>query len=70
MTQTKNPAAGSGRALKIDDLGRSVDILNPTEIHPELQSEKLAARTIMRRFRVSYYHAMTICNLAGIGGSV
>lgn len=72
MMITKNPIAVSGRdrvLKKIDVLGQTVDIQNPTEIHPEYQSELLAVRSVMRRFRVSFHHAKTICQLSGLGGA-
>ncbi|MDR9808205.1 hypothetical protein [Rhizobium hidalgonense] len=65
----ENPAATSANRVLIDikSLGRA-DIQNPTEIHPEIQSDLLAVRSVMRRFRVSYWHAKTICRLSGLGG--
>jgi hypothetical protein len=68
MYTKKNPAAvASGRALNVKAFDRAFD-QNPNEIHGEFQSEMLAVRCIMRRFRVSYYHAKTICQLSGFGG--
>ncbi|MGO6875597.1 hypothetical protein ACCS85_27715 [Rhizobium ruizarguesonis] len=65
----ENPAATSANRVLIDikSLGRA-DIQNPTEIHPEIQSELLAVRSVMRRFSVTYWHAKTICRLSGLGG--
>lgn len=69
--KTTNPAAraGANRVLNIDVLGRTVDSQNPTEFPLKTQSEMLAARTVMRRCRVSYWHALTICRLSGLGGA-
>lgn len=64
----ENPArANANRVPSIKSLGRA-DIPNPIEIHPEIQSEMLAVRSVMRRFRVTYWHAKTICRLHGLGG--
>jgi len=67
----ENPAALMGSAnrvlVDIKSLGRA-DIQNPTEIHPEIQSELLAVRSVMHRFSVTYWHAKTICRLSGLGG--
>ena len=69
MSKTGNPAArdSADRVLKIKSLG-GVDVQNPTETTFENQSELLAVRTVMRRFRVSFWHAKTICQLHGLGG--
>ncbi|QRI63612.1 hypothetical protein JQ506_22905 [Shinella sp. PSBB067] len=72
MTRRENPAelrTSSNRVLNIDVLGRTVDNQNPTEFPLKTQSELLAARAVMRRFRVSYWHAVTICQLSGLGGA-
>jgi len=64
----ENPArANANRVPNIKSLGRA-DIPNPIEIHPEVQSDLLAVRSVMRRFRVTYWHAKTICRLSGLGG--
>lgn len=70
--KTTNPAelrTSSNRVLNIDVLGRTVDSQNPNEFPLKSQSEMLAARTVMRRCRVSYWHALTICRLSGLGGA-
>lgn len=69
--QMENPAAlaGANRVLKIDVLGRTVDSQNPIEYPLKTQSEMLAASAVMRRFRVSFWHAVTICRLSGLGGA-
>lgn len=71
ISQMENPAAraGANRVLKIDVLGRTVDSQNPTEFPLKTQSEMLAASAVMRRCRVSYWHALTICSLSGLGGA-
>ncbi|MBY3224137.1 hypothetical protein ACEQ6A_10655 [Rhizobium brockwellii] len=70
MTKMQNPAAraGANRGLKVKAFSSSVDFQDPTEIHPEIQSELLAVRSVMRRFSVTYWHAKTICRLSGLGG--
>lgn len=69
--KTKNPAAraSANRVLNIDVLGRTFDSQNPTSSSLKSQSEMLAARAVMRRCRVSYWHALTICRLSGLGGA-
>lgn len=68
--QMENPAAraGANRVPEIAAIARQLDSRNPTENAPKTQSEMLAARSVMRRFRVSYWHALTICRLSGLGG--
>ncbi len=70
MPYAKNPATGvrCGAPLNIKALA-GVDVQNPTETLPEIQSEILAVRAVMRRFRVSFWHAKTICCLSGLGGA-
>lgn len=70
MRKRENPAAraSANRVPNIKALG-GVDIQNPTETSLKTQSEMLAARSVMRRFRVSYWHAVTICRLSGLGGA-
>ncbi|NKM12986.1 hypothetical protein GFL85_18445 [Rhizobium laguerreae] len=70
MIKKQNPAAraGANRGLKVKAFSSSVDFHDPTEIHPEIQSELLAVRSVMRRFSVTYWHAKTICRLSGLGG--
>ncbi len=64
----ENPArANANRVPNIKSLGRA-DIQNPIEIQSEFQSDLLAVRSVMRRFRVSFWHAKTICRLSGLGG--
>lgn len=70
--KTTNPAeraSSSNRVLNIDVLGRTVDNQNLTEFPLKSQSEMLAARAVMRRCRVSYWHALVICRLSGLGGA-
>ena len=69
--KTRNPAerASSNRVLKIVAIAKPLDVQNPTSSTLKSQSEMLAARAVMRRFRVSYYHALTICRLSGLGGA-
>lgn len=69
--ETTNPAerASSNRVLKIVAITKPLDVQNPTENPLKTQSELLAARSVMRRFRVSYWHAVTICQLSGLGGA-
>ncbi|KQV39171.1 MULTISPECIES: hypothetical protein [unclassified Rhizobium] len=66
----QNPAAreGANRVPEIAAITKPLDIKNPTEIHPEIQSEMLAVRSVMRRCCVSFYHAKAICQLSGLGG--
>jgi hypothetical protein len=70
MKKTKNPAAraGANRVLEIVATAKPLDIWNPTQNTSELQSESLAVNSVMRRFRVSLWHAKTICRLSGLGG--
>lgn len=71
MSKAKNPAAGDcGRVLDIKAVGTALDTQNFTETLPDFQSEILAVRSVMRRFRVSLWHAKTICCLSGLGGVV
>lgn len=68
--KTKNPAANANRALvNIAAIAKPLDNQNPTETPFKTQSELLAARAVMRRCRVSYWHALTICRLSGLGGA-
>ena len=69
--KTENPAerASSNRVLNIAAIAKPLDSQNPTFFSLKSQSELLAARAVMRRFRVSYYHALTICRLSGLGGA-
>lgn len=65
----KNPAAGiRGEARNIQHLG-GADVSNLTETTLKTQTEMLAARAVMRRFRVSYWHALVICHASGLGGA-
>lgn len=66
----KNPAAraGANRVPEIAAISKPLDFLNPTEHTLLNQSELLAVRAVMRRCRVSFYHAKTICQLSGLGG--
>jgi hypothetical protein len=68
--KTKNPAARASaiRVLEIVATAKPLDIWNSTEFTPEYQSELLAVRSVMRRCRVSFWHAKTICQLHGLGG--
>lgn len=70
MIKIENPAAlaGAHRALEIVATAKPLDIKNPTQHHHEFQSDLLAVRSVMRRFRVSFWHAQTICRLSGLGG--
>ena len=68
--KTESPAAltGAKPGSNINALSQGLDAWNPTESTPENQSELLAVKSVMRRFRVSFWHAKTICQLHGIGG--
>ncbi|PYE98934.1 hypothetical protein C8J35_103535 [Rhizobium sp. PP-F2F-G38] len=68
--KTKNPAAraSANRVLKVKAFSSSIDNQNPTEFPHETQSELLAVSSVMRRCRVSFWHAKTICQLHGLGG--
>ena len=70
MIKMENPAAlaGAHRVQEVKAFSSSIDILNPTEFTPNFQSDLLAVRSVMRRFRVTYWHAKTICRLSGLGG--
>lgn len=67
----QKPAARAcaNRVPEIVATAKPLDIWNPTETHPEIQSETLAVRSVMRRCRVSFYHAKAICQLSGLGGA-
>lgn len=69
--KTENPAslAGAHRVLNIAATTKQLDSQNPTSFPLKSQSELLAARAVMRRCRVSYWHAVTICRLSGLGGA-
>lgn len=68
--KTKNPAANANRVLvKIAAIAKPLDNQNPTEFPLKTQSEMLAAHSVMRRFGVSYFHALTVCQLSGLGGT-
>jgi hypothetical protein len=69
--QMENPAAPAGahRVLNIAAIAKPLDSQNPTASPLKSQSELLAARSVMRRCRVSYWHALTICRLSGLGGA-
>ncbi len=70
MEKRKNPGRGCAhRALEIVATAKPLDTQNPTQLHPEYQSELLAVTSVMRRFRVSFWHAKTICQLSGLGGT-
>jgi len=67
--KTKNPAGNANRALvKIAAIAKPLDNQNPTENTLKTQSEMLAARAVMRRCRVSFWHALVICRASGLGG--
>jgi hypothetical protein len=71
MRITKNPAArvSANRVPKaIVATAKPLDTRNPTETLTEIQSESLAVASVMRRCRVSFWHAQTICRLSGLGG--
>lgn len=70
MKKMENPAARAcaNRVQKVKAFSSSIDNLNPTEFTPEFQSELLAVASVMRQFRVSFWHAKTICQLSGLGG--
>jgi hypothetical protein len=70
--KTINPAAQIcvNRVLEIVAIAKPLDIQNLTQLSHKSQSEMLAARSVMRRFRVTYHHALTICRLSGLGGAV
>lgn len=71
MTKTTNPAGACKRCrvLEIAATAKPLDIWNPTQNTSELQSELLAVNSVMRRFRVSLWHAKAICYLSGLGGA-
>ena len=71
MSEIKNPAAraSANRVVKVK-ASDGIDTCNPTESRVETQSEIRAARYIARRFGISFHHARTVCELAGIGGLV
>lgn len=67
--EKKNPVTvARDRASDIKTLGR-VDVSKPSDFHPKIQTEMLAVASVMRRFRVSFWHAKTICQLSGLGGA-
>jgi hypothetical protein len=67
--KTENPVALAGAKPGSDiNAFEGLDIRNSTESTPENQSELLAVRSVMRRCRVSFWHAKTICQLNGLGG--
>lgn len=69
MMKMENPAAlSANRVPEIVAIAKPLDIWNPTENPFEYQSESLAIVSVMRRFRVSFWHAKTICRLSGLGG--
>ena len=64
--KTKNPAASSDRVSgNIKAVGTALDTPKP---NPS-SLESLAAHRIASRFRLSIFHARTVCELAGIGGA-
>lgn len=66
---TENPAALAGAKPGFNiNAFTGLDTWNPTEFTLENQSELLAVRSVMRRCRVSFWHARTICQLNGLGG--
>ncbi|CUW90209.1 putative Predicted protein [Agrobacterium fabacearum S56] len=66
---TENPAALAGAKPGFNiNAFTGLDAWNPTESTPENQSELLAVKSVMRRCRVSFWHAKTICQLHGLGG--
>ncbi|MGJ7039667.1 hypothetical protein J2Y63_002925 [Shinella sp. BE166] len=69
--KTINPAAraSANRVQNVKAFRSSIDKLDSTEFTLKTQSEMLAARAVMRRCRVSYWHALTICRLSGLGGT-
>ena len=69
--KTKNPAAraGANRVQNVKAFRSSIDNLDLTENTQKTQSEMLAAHSVMRRFGVSYFHALTVCQLSGLGGT-
>lgn len=69
--KTINPAAraGANRVQNVKVFRSSIDIQDLSENLHKSQSELLAARAVMRRCRVSYWHALTICRLSGLGGA-
>lgn len=60
--------AGAHRLQKVKAFSSSIDVLNNTEPHSEVQSELLAIRALMKRAPVSFGHAKVICELQGLGG--
>lgn len=69
--KTTNPAAraGANRVQNVKAFRSSIDNLDLTENTHKTQSEMLAARSVMRRFGISYFHAVTVCQLHGLGGT-
>ncbi|ANH03596.1 hypothetical protein [Shinella sp. HZN7] len=69
--KTTNPAAraGANRVQNVKAFHSSIDNLDLTENTLKNQSEMLAAHSVMRRFGVSYFHALTVCQLSGLGGT-
>ena len=69
--KTTNPAAraGANRVQNVKAFHSSIDNLDLTENPHKSQSEMLAARSVMRRFGISYFHAVTVCQLHGLGGT-
>ena len=69
--KTTNPAAraGANRVQNVKAFHSSIDNLDLTENPDKSQSEMLAAHSVMRRFGVSYFHALTVCQLCGLGGT-
>lgn len=67
--KTENPAALAGAKPGFNiNAFTGLDTWNPTESAPENQSELLVVRSVMRRCRVSFWHAKTLCQLHGLGG--
>lgn len=67
--KTENPAALAGAKPGFNiNAFTGLDTWNPTDSAPENQSELLAVRSVMRRCRVSFWHAKTLCQLHGLGG--
>ena len=71
IQKSKNPAplACGNRVQSIEIATKLFDIVDLSEQSLSHQCELLAAISIMRRSHVDFWHALTVCRLAGLGGA-
>lgn len=71
IQKRKNPAPlACGNRVKSIEIARKLfDAMDPNEQSISNQLDLIAAISVMRRCHVDFWHALTVCRLAGLGGA-